>query len=320
MGKRTGNQPIEEFTVAPQISVETFSAEHLGVGWHEIDDTIYHSDPCPQPSLSASIANQVISKSLQHAWRVHPRSPSFAEHIVGAAADRGSAAHALLFGGKPIEAIPADDYRTAAAREARDTARNTGRIPLLAREIEGLHAMVEPARERFYQLHGGPFLCERTAVWRGESKESPGWRRARIDTLSTSLAVIVDYKTTEGAVDAVSCERRIADMGLQIQAAAYVEAVETLQPELQGRVRFLFQWQEQKPPYALSPPIEMGEAFLSLGRAQWRAAGELWDHALRHNAFPGYSSRPHLAFPPPWELARWEERAAREDLVSGGMQ
>ncbi len=320
MGKRTGNQPIEEFTVAPQISVETFSAEHLGVGWHEIDDTIYHTDPCPQPSLSASIANQVISKSLQHAWRVHPRSPLFAEHIVGAAADRGSAAHALLFGGKPIEAIPADDYRTAAAREARDTARNTGRIPLLAREIEGLHAMVEPARERFYQLHGGPFLCERTAIWRGQSKEHPGWRRARIDTLSTSLAVIVDYKTTEGAVDALSCERRIADMGLQIQAAAYVEAVETLQPELQGRVRFLFQWQEQKPPYALSPPIEMGEAFLSLGRAQWRAAGELWDHALRHNAFPGYSSRPHLAFPPPWELARWEERAAREDLVSGGMQ
>ena len=54
--------------------------------------------------------------------------------------------------------------------------------------------------------------------------------------------------------------------------------------------------------------------------AQWRAAGDLWDHALRHNAFPGYSNRPHLAFPPPWELARWEERAALEDLVSGGMQ
>ena len=320
MGKRTANQPIEELTVAPQVSVETFSTEHLGVGWHEIDDTIYHSDPCPQPSLSASIANQVIGKSLQHAWRVHPRSPLFAEHIVGAAADRGSAAHALLFGGKPIEAIPADDYRTVAARDARDAARKAGRIPLLTREIEGLQAMAGPARERFYELHGGPFLCERTAIWRAGSRESPGWRRARIDTLSTSLAVIVDYKTTEGAVDALSCERRIADMGLQIQAAAYVEAVETLEPELQGRVRFLFQWQEQKPPYALSPPIEMGEAFLSLGRAQWRAAGELWDHALRHSAFPGYSSRPHLAFPPPWELARWEERAAREDLVSGGMQ
>jgi len=320
MGQRTGNQPVKELTAAPRAPHATTCVPPLGVGWHEIDDTVYHSDPCPLPSLSASIANQIIGKSLLHAWRVHPRSPVFAEHIVGSAADRGSAAHALLFGGKPIEAIPADDYRTAAAREARDTARKTGRIPLLTREIEGLHAMAEPARERFYDLHGGPFLCERTAIWRSGPKANLGWRRARIDTLSTSLAVIVDYKTTEGAVDALSCERRIADMGLQIQAAAYVEAVETLQPELQGRVRFLFQWQEQKAPYALSPPIEMGEAFLSLGRAQWRAAGELWDHALRHDAFPGYSARPHLALPPPWELARWEERAALEDLVSGGMQ
>jgi hypothetical protein len=72
--------------------------------------------------------------------------------------------------------------------------------------------------------------------------------------------LIVDYKTTEGAVDAHACERRIADMGLQIQAAAYIDAVETLSPELQGRVRFIFQWQEQKPPYALSSPIEMSEA------------------------------------------------------------
>ena len=47
-------------------------------------------------------------------------------------------------------------------------------------------------------------------------------------------------------------------------------------PELTGRVRFIFQWQEQKPPYALSPPIEMSEAFMALGRAQWQAAG----HAL----------------------------------------
>lgn len=178
---------------------------------------------------------------------------------------------------------------------------------MLSRDIEGLAAMIEPARQRFHDLHGGAFLCEQTAVWRGSGPEA-GWRRARIDTLSTSRALIVDYKTTEGAVDALSCERRVADMGLQIQAAAYVDAVEALHPELMGRVKFAFQWQEQKAPYALSPPIEMSEAFLSLGRAQWKAACHLWDKALRHSAFPGYSAYPYLACPPPWELSRWEER------------
>jgi hypothetical protein len=84
-----------------------------------------------------------------------------------------------------------------------------------------------------------------------------------------------------------------------------------------GRVKLLCQWQEQKPPHALSPPIEMSEGFMALGRAQWRAAGQLWDKALQHQAFPGYSSLPYCACPPAWELARWEERALREDLPSG---
>ena len=105
-------------------------------------------------------------------------------------------------------------------------------------------------------------------------------------------------------------------MSLQIQAAAYVEAVETLHPELLGRVRFIFQWQEQKAPYALSPPIEMSEAFMSLGRAQWRAACRLWDVALKHGSFPGYSPHPHLACPPPWELSRWEERQLADPALA----
>lgn len=286
-------------------------------GWHDLPEETYHSDPCPAPSLSSHVAMTVISKSLMHAWRSHPRSPGFEPSVMGAAADRGSAAHALLFGGKAIEAIVADDFRTAAARDARDKARAAGRIPMLSKDIEGLAGMIEPARQRFHDLHGGAFLCEQTAIWRDASSPGVGWRRARIDTLSTSRALIVDYKTTEGAVDALSCERRIADMGLQIQAAAYVDAVESLHPELMGRVKFMFQWQEQKAPYALSPPIEMSEAFLSLGRAQWKAACHLWDKALQHGAFPGYSPHPYLACPPPWELSRWEERQLTDPALEG---
>lgn len=285
-------------------------------GWHDLSEDIYHADPCPAPSLSSHTAMNIISKSLLHAWRGHPRSPVFEPHMLGTAADRGSAAHALLFGGKAIEPINAEDFRTAAAREGRDRARALGRIPMLQREIEGVLLMVKPAQQRFADLHDGAYLCEQSAIWRSGDNEA-GWRRGRIDTLSPSRALIVDYKTTEAAVDALSCERRIADMGLHIQAAAYVDAVETLQPELLGRVRFIFQWQEQKAPYALSPPIEMSEAFMSLGRAQWLAAGRLWDLALKHSAFPAHSPHPHLACPPPWELSRWEERLLSDPTLVG---
>lgn len=263
-------------------------AADLAPGWHDLAEEVYHADPCPSPSLSSHTAMTIIGESLMHAWRRHPRSPMFVPYTPGSAADRGTAAHALLFGGREIAPIPAEDFRTNAAREARDQARAAGRVPLLAKDAEAILAMTGPARERFALLHGGDYLCEQSALW----QEGERWRRARLDTLSADRTLIVDYKTTEGAVDALSCERRIADMGLQIQAAAYVSAVESLHPELTGRVRFVFQWQEQRAPFALSPPIEMSEAFLSLGRAQWEAAGQLWDKALRHGALPRWSHEP----------------------------
>jgi len=287
-------------------------AADLAPGWHDLCEEAYHADPCPSPSLSSHTAMTIIRESLLHAWRRHPRSPVFSPYIPGTAADRGTAAHALLFGGREIEAIPAEDFRTNAAREARDRARAAGRVGLLAKDAEAILAMTGPARERFALLHGGEgYLCEQSALW----QEGDGWRRGRIDSLSADRTLIVDYKTTEGAVDALACERRIADMGLQIQAAAYVEAVERLHPELLGRVRFIFQWQEQRAPYALSPPIEMSEAFISLGRTQWQAACRLWDLALRHGCFPGYSQHSHLACPPPWELSRWEERQMNDPAL-----
>jgi hypothetical protein len=295
----------------PAIQPPARKPDVFQAGWRELTDDDYHADPCPAPSLSSHVAMLIIQKSLAHAWRAHPRAPEYARSPSTGPQDMGSAAHALILGGRPIMRITADDYRTQAARQARDDARAAGRIPILEKDLATLEAMAGPARERLCSLHGGAFLSERSALWRAPKG---GWRRARIDTVSCDHRVIVDYKTTEANVDAASCERRIADMGLQIQAAAYIDAIETLEPDLRGRVRFIFQWQEQKAPYALSPPIEMSEAFLSLGRAQWRAAGRLWDQALRHKAFPGYSARPHLACPPPWELSRWEERVARDEL------
>ena len=278
-------------------------------GWHDIPEADYHGDPCPTPSLSSHVAINVIAKSLAHAWRGHPRSPDFEPLTPTPAIERGRAAHALLFGGAELVFVTADDWRTAKAREARDDARREGKIALLEREQASLMTMSELAAARFDTLYNDAYQVEQTALWRAPGG---GWRRSRLDSLSLDGRVIVDYKTTEGPVDAHSCERRISDQNLHIQAAAYVDAVEALHPGLAGRIRFFFQWQEQRAPFALSPPIEMSEAFLTLGREQWRAAGRLWDLAIKHNAFPAHSSSVFVACPPPWELSRWEERQVTE--------
>jgi hypothetical protein len=39
----------------------------------DVSTAEYHADPCAQPSLSASIARELIHKSPLHAWQVHPK-------------------------------------------------------------------------------------------------------------------------------------------------------------------------------------------------------------------------------------------------------
>jgi hypothetical protein len=288
-------------------------AVHRLQGWHNLSDDDYHADPCPSPSLSASCAKTVIGKTLLHAWRDHPKSPFKTKDRSARKSDRGSAAHAWLFGGKTIAQIDADNYQTKAAKEARDNAREAGLIPILRDEYPYIEEMVEIANPRFEALLGESPLYEVAALWQAPSK---GWRRSKMDSVSADRRRIVDYKTTEAAVDALSCERRIFDSGFHIQAAAYIEAVETLHPQLMGRVEFYFQWQEQKPPFALSPPILVSEAALELGRQQWERAGLMWDQAVRTNHFPGYTDQTHTACPPPWEITRWEERMSNDNTLN----
>lgn len=285
----------------------------LKVGWHVISEDEYHADPCPNPSLSASCAKTVINKTLLHAWREHPKSPYKLKDRSAKKADRGTAAHAALLGGRGVACIEFDNYQTKAAKEARDNARAAGFVPILQSEFPYIEEMAEIAKPRFGDLHGGVFYCELTALWQATSK---GWRRSRLDSISQNHKRIVDYKTTEAAVDAATCEKRIFSEGMHIQAAAYIEAVETLNPELMGRVEFWFQFQEQKPPFALSPPILMTEAGLELGRQQWERAGMLWDRAVKTNTFPAYTAEPHHACPPSWELTRWLEREQNDNTLN----
>lgn len=282
-------------------------------GWYDLPEDIYHTDPCPEPSLSASCAKLVIDKSLLHAWTYHPRNPSAEPFTPTTAMDIGKAVHALIFGGAKIVVIDAASYMTKAAKEARDAAHATGAIPILASRLSDLEKMANLARERFDGLYGGEYHAERVAIWK--CPRSGGWRRGMLDSSAKSAPIIVDFKTTEASVDDQACVRRIFDHGLHIQAAAYAEAMECLNPEWSGRVRFFFQWQEQTAPFALSRPIEMGEAAMTLGREQWRQAGPLWDAAVKLNTFPGYLTDPLEAAPPPWELTKWENRMIEDDRL-----
>lgn len=276
----------------------------------------YHADPCPAPSLSNSIAKLLLGQSPRHAWFNHPRlNPRFvAENKV--AYDIGTAAHAYLLEGRSIiEVIDAADYRTKAAQEARDRAYAAGKTPLLLRQWGDVQAMAtaaraqldahEEAREAF--TDGTP---EVTLVWR----EGEIWCRCRLDWLPNGrdgAAVIFDYKSTSGSAHPDAFERTISERGYDLQAAFYSRGIRAV---LGVEAQFYFICQETYGPYALSV-VGVTPQVIEPAMEKVAKAIRAWDWCLKHDSWPGYSSRIAWAQPMPWQLARWEDQKVRDQMA-----
>ena len=268
----------------------------------------YHADPCPEPSLSASIAKVLLSRSAQHAWAQHPRlNPLFVPEE-RTAFDRGSAAHALLLEGENrMVQIDADSYRTKAAQEARDAARAAGKHPILAADyasIIDMRGIAMKAIERCPDL-GGMTLAdgkpEQTLIW----KDGPIWCRARLDWLADDHSAIWDYKsTTDSEPSAFS--RQIARMGYHIQSAFYRRGVQAITGK---DAPFIFIAQECDDPYGVTfhgcaPSMQ------EIADAEVSRAIDAWAKCLRTGIWPGYERRIHWAEAQNWQMTEHEERLA----------
>ena len=94
-------------------------------------------------ALSSGVAHTLLTESPAHA-----RFAQMSERTASKEADIGTYAHAMLLedGHSGLAIIEADDWRTKAAKESRDEARAQGRLPILARKVPEVEAMVKAAR------------------------------------------------------------------------------------------------------------------------------------------------------------------------------
>ncbi|MGL4240054.1 MAG: PD-(D/E)XK nuclease-like domain-containing protein [Beijerinckiaceae bacterium] len=270
----------------------------MSEGLHtDIDAAAYHNDPAPEPSLSSSIARVLLDRSAWHAWTAHPRLNSALDTSESDRKRRlqlGSAAHALLLGkGKAIEVIDADTFQSKAAREMRDDAAARGLIVVTRGDYRIAQDMARVARRDLPAIVGSdPFAdgqAEVVAMWRDPLGP---WCRVMIDWLRPD-GIVYDYKTTALSAypDPQTLGRRIADLGYDMQAAFYKRGLEVLKPELRGRLRFRFIFQETDEPYGLTV-VELDGMAEEMGRRRAAAAISLWHRHLsagidiRH--WPGY--------------------------------
>ena len=249
-------------------------------------------------ALSSGIAHILLSESPQHARHAQQqRAESSSE------ADVGTAIHSLLLEGvDQIERIDAPDWRSKAAKEAREAARAAGRIPILAHKAELILHAVGAARHAVAVSEIGDVFAqgepERTLLWEEDGVQL----KARPDWLNGYW--IIHVKTTSASAEPNSWIRnQLTNSGYDLAAVFYEHGAQALSLKRES----LFLVVEQAPPHGCSL-IGLAPAMRDLAERKFSLALALWRQCLQANSFPGFPRQICYAEPKPWQLAEAEER------------
>lgn len=166
--------------------------------------------------------------------------------------DVGTLAHALILEGSMdhlIVEVDADDYRTKAAREARDAAYADNKIPVnnsewvtMMEPIHGMQAAVyhhDIARDLLTD-----HVPEVSVFW----EQSGVPMKARIDALHVDQKLAVDLKTVRSARPN-DFKRQISDLAYYVQAAHYLNGLEAVTGD---KYDWLFVAVDKSEPYVVS--------------------------------------------------------------------
>lgn len=275
----------------------------------------YHAgDFDTRPALSASIINVLRNQSPAHAWTAHPKlNPDYVQEE-STVFDIGTTAHALFLENDAtgVVVLDFDDYRTKAAKEARDYARSLGQIPMLQKHWDDVSELVEGARSSVAAIKADPPLFvggkpERTIVW----EEPCGTLcKMRPDYLHDSGEACDDLKTARTAApEAVA--RAVFGNGYDVQAAFYLRGIKAATGK-DAVFRLVFV--EKDPPYAAAA-YQLAPAALALANQKIDFALGLWRDCLERNHWPSYPATVMHVEPPAWEETRMFEREYREEGV-----
>lgn len=293
-------------------------------GIHKISADEYQADPCPQPSLSASIAKVLLAESPAHARFAHPRlNPAHVEDQ-DPKFDAGKALHALFLEGEdhltvctelsPSTGQPITAWQTKKAKEFRAAARAQGLIPVLPHQEGELRTALSLLRERVESLDCDPVafapegLPEQTLVWQ---EENGIWCRARLDWLHGNYRTIDDLKIVASASPGMGFGqfgRNVWSLGHDVQAAFYCRGVKML-TGVDPVFRFVAF--EEDPPHQISM-ASLGSIGRAIAETKVARAIALWGQCLEKNHWPGYPRWPVELEAPAYELGKWE--GAAEEL------
>ena len=218
--------------------------------------------------------------------------------------DVGSAVHAKVLGtGADVVIVDAPDWRTTAARTARDEARTAGKVPLLALEHDEINAMAEAvlanptARALFTQPGHSEVSVFATDPSTGVTV------RGRFDylpDLTLDRPVAVDLKTTAGKASPDEFGRSCASYGYDTQQEWYLHALHHA-GEPGNTPGFVFVAVEKTAPYLVGV-FQIPEQLRDRGRRRGARARELFAECAATDRWPGVTGDVRFVDVPNWVI------------------
>lgn len=279
----------------------------MKAGVHNITMEEYVMDPCPTPSLSSSVAIELLEKSPAHARLLHPRMERPPQNEWSSAANFGSAVHTLVFGGPAIVQVHANNWQTKIAKEAREQALLSGMIPLLVDDFDRATQVAAHADVALNSL-ASEWEFEQTFLW----QRGPVWLRCRTDAVTPDLRTIVDLKTT--GTNARDANRQFFAQGYDMQAAFLEAGADSVDPSSARGRKIYYLFAETEPPFA-SSILEVTESVLIIARKKRIAATNLWRKCLETGVWPSYPTTPMMAARPSWSEYAWLMREEMDSTI-----
>ena len=255
--------------------------------YDEPDDVYYSNANATTPLLSQSLAKTLLTKSPAHAWVEHPQLGGKGKKATPAM-DEGTVLHSIILGaGKPVEVVDAKDWRTKATQEARDAAQKAGKVAFLAKDYAELQAAATECQKALAKV-GVRFngKSEVSLYWTEETPHGPVECRGRLDHWHERAWTAIDLKKTVSASPS-DIGRKILDLGIDLQWAAYTSALRQIDPSKTPDMLFAFC--EVGPPYAATAVIA-GTRWRETGETRWRRACEIWAKCCAEQHWPAYAA------------------------------
>ena len=293
------------------MNIEPTVTEALEPGIYDMSESLYHQDPIPGGSLSASGAKLIMECPA----KFHHRQTAGEQHKD--VFDFGKAAHGLVLGaGGDVVVLDFPDWRTKDAQTARAEARDYGAVPILAKDWAIIEAMAAEIRRH-------PIAAALLDPDRGKPEQSLVWhdliaRRARLDWLpdvpESGRMIVADYKTAADA-SADGFARSAANYGYHQQDAWYLDGVKATTGC--DDAAFVFIVQEKEAPFVVNV-IELTDSFRQIGRHLNEMAVRRYIDCMASGVWPGYSDEVVRVSAPRWVEIEHEERIEqqREGIVT----